>query len=497
MTTISTPNHTTPTNNITMTIWNAGGCGRLDIDQVTKTMPMTDLLFVTETWLLSPLRLISKWNQFHTYALPVDNTFRGQMGISLLVHPDCPYTVTHFPSLSPYVLSCQVSNLLIHCVYLPPALSDTDALDIIHFLPLQTHSSQNNTIICGDFNARHKQYLGDSRTSPRGTMLTQELHNPKLIVYNDLSFGSDHSPVALSCAVLPPPAQPDHPRLLWNLSQDSVGPKKPGARGNAWFWTPDLQFAFDYREECHKLWKRASGLTKGLRWRQYLTARSRYDSTLKSRKRTTWKEFSTKLCTGPLADTTSIISRMRRNRTTSPQFSHPEGPRVAACKMAEHLQKVFAGSTLPNNRYTAPPVPEGPHDPTDYPCPIDTSVVSHALLKRLARRKAPGADHLRTEMLLPIAKDIIPVITLLFQLCWKWSTVPLAWRTAQVIPIFKKGNPMDPGNYRPISLTSIMRKLLELCLQEELVAAAPPLDPVQGGFLGPHERTSRSSLLGY
>lgn len=248
-----------------MTIWNAGGCGRLDIDQVTKTMPMTDLLFVTETWLLSPLRLISKWNQFHTYALPVDNTFRGQMGISLLVHPDCPYTVTHFPSLSPYVLSCQVSNLLIHCVYLPPALSDTDALDIIHFLPLQTHSSQNNTIICGDFNARHKQYLGDSRTSPRGTMLyewivesglrcwnaeltfgvsthcvhsrispetgrphqsiidlfisTQELHNPKLIVYNDLSFGSDHSPVALSCAVLPPPAQPDHPRLLWNLSR--------------------------------------------------------------------------------------------------------------------------------------------------------------------------------------------------------------------------------------------------------------------------------------
>jgi hypothetical protein len=60
--------------------------------------------------------------------------------------------------------------------------------------------------------------------------------------------------------------------------------------------------------------------------------------------------------------------------------------------------------------------------------------------------------------------------------------VPRSWCTAQVIPIYKKGDQTDPGNFRPISLTSALRKLLELCLQDQLTATAPPLDIAQGGF---------------
>ncbi|KAG1316403.1 hypothetical protein G6F62_013523 [Rhizopus arrhizus] len=169
------------------------------------------------------------------------------MGISLLVHPDCPYEVTHFPSSSPYVLTCQVSNLLIHCLYLPPALSVEEAMEVLDNLPTQTHPSQHNTIICGDFNARHRELLGDFRTTPRGTALTDwitengircwnaelafgvptynshtstsELHSAQLSVHDDLSLGSDHSPLSLSCLVPPPPPPSSHPRLLWNLSR--------------------------------------------------------------------------------------------------------------------------------------------------------------------------------------------------------------------------------------------------------------------------------------
>lgn len=45
-----------------------------------------------------------------------------------------------------------------------------------------------------------------------------------------------------------------------------------------------------------------------------------------------------------------------------------------------------------------------------------------------------------------------------------------------------KGDPLDPGNHRPISLTSVSRKLLERCLYDPLVSSAPALDVVQGGF---------------
>jgi len=35
------------------------------------------------------------------------------------------------------------------------------------------------------------------------------------------------------------------------------------------------------------------------------------------------------------------------------------------------------------------------------------------------------------------------------------------WRTAAVVPIFKKGNRNEPNNYRPVSLTCICSKLLK------------------------------------
>jgi len=39
--------------------------------------------------------------------------------------------------------------------------------------------------------------------------------------------------------------------------------------------------------------------------------------------------------------------------------------------------------------------------------------------------------------------------------------VPEDWRKANVTPVFKKGKKEDPGNYRPVSLTSILGKVME------------------------------------
>ena len=39
--------------------------------------------------------------------------------------------------------------------------------------------------------------------------------------------------------------------------------------------------------------------------------------------------------------------------------------------------------------------------------------------------------------------------------------VPEVWRKANVMPIFKKGKKLDPGNYRLVSLTTIPGKVTE------------------------------------
>ena len=55
--------------------------------------------------------------------------------------------------------------------------------------------------------------------------------------------------------------------------------------------------------------------------------------------------------------------------------------------------------------------------------------------------------------------EIIPILTLIFNKIIGENFVPTSWKSADVIPIFKKGAPDDKSNYRPVSLTSIICKL--------------------------------------
>ena len=47
--------------------------------------------------------------------------------------------------------------------------------------------------------------------------------------------------------------------------------------------------------------------------------------------------------------------------------------------------------------------------------------------------------------------------------------MPDDWRKANVTSNFKKGKKEDPGNYRPVSLTSIPGKLMEQLILEVII----------------------------
>jgi hypothetical protein len=47
--------------------------------------------------------------------------------------------------------------------------------------------------------------------------------------------------------------------------------------------------------------------------------------------------------------------------------------------------------------------------------------------------------------------------------------VPEDWKLANVTPIFKKGKRSDPGNYRPVSLTSVCCQILESIIRDSMM----------------------------
>ena len=67
--------------------------------------------------------------------------------------------------------------------------------------------------------------------------------------------------------------------------------------------------------------------------------------------------------------------------------------------------------------------------------------------------------------------------------------LPLSWKQANVVPIFKKGKRNDPNNYRPVSLTSSSCKLLETLIRDEVIKHQDDnnlLSVAQHGFRSGH-----------
>ena len=46
--------------------------------------------------------------------------------------------------------------------------------------------------------------------------------------------------------------------------------------------------------------------------------------------------------------------------------------------------------------------------------------------------------------------------------------LPLVWKQVNVCPIFKKGDRVDPANYRPVSVTSCICKILESIIRDAI-----------------------------
>ena len=90
------------------------------------------------------------------------------------------------------------------------------------------------------------------------------------------------------------------------------------------------------------------------------------------------------------------------------------------------------------------------------------------LLANLKPDKAAGPDNIKPVLLKELRSEIAPVFKTIFEKSLETGTLPKDWVSARVSPIFKKGDKSDSLNYRPISLTCILCKLMERIIASNL-----------------------------
>ena len=101
--------------------------------------------------------------------------------------------------------------------------------------------------------------------------------------------------------------------------------------------------------------------------------------------------------------------------------------------------------------------------------PRTICIIRYQELLQLNVSKACGPDLIPPLLLKRAAEHICVPLSKSFNQSMSSGKLPLDWVTANVVPIHKKSDKRLPSNYRPISLTSIIVKIMERIVRRQMV----------------------------
>ena len=99
---------------------------------------------------------------------------------------------------------------------------------------------------------------------------------------------------------------------------------------------------------------------------------------------------------------------------------------------------------------------------------ITIDVVKKKLLE-LKPTSAPGPDGIHPRVLKECASELSLPLSLIFQLSLTTGKLPAEWKQSNISPIFKKGKRTLAENYRPINLVSVVCKVMESILKDNIM----------------------------
>jgi len=178
-----------------------------------------------------------------------------------------------------------------------------------------------------------------------------------------------------------------------------------------------------------------------------------------------------KSCKGNRKKFYSLMRKLQTNKAEIRGLVIDNGNSVTTCDaeaaqvLCDHFQQSFTSEKL---------VDDCMHDEMKPACSFSLSVdfddaVVLEKLQHLKKDKSPGPDGLHPVLLNCCAQELCHPLSLIYQKSYDTGILPEDWKTASVCPVYKKGSRSDPGNYRPVSLTSILCKIMESVVCDTLL----------------------------
>jgi hypothetical protein len=131
----------------------------------------------------------------------------------------------------------------------------------------------------------------------------------------------------------------------------------------------------------------------------------------------------------------------------------------------------------------------------------DVVISERQIIKKIDKLKkdsAPGPDNIHPRILKELKNNVAFPLAKIYRQSLDSGDVLQDWKKARVVPIFKKGTKSDPGNYRPVSLTSVPCKILESLIKDEIMnhlEAEKLIKDSQHGFMPGRSCTTNLTIF--
>jgi len=241
--------------------------------------------------------------------------------------------------------------------------------------------------------------------------------------------------------------------------------------------------------------KQKTWLSMSKKERKNRTVREEYNRLCKRSKKTIKKvvlEYERELASRAKHDPKLVYAYFNSKRTTKEAIRVLEdesGQRVVERKdICDVLNRQFSSVFTLEDDDEFPAIQ--PRSETRLNAETVASVITKEKIVKclagLCPNKSMGDDGVHPSVLRYCAEALAPALVHIFKLSIAEGRIPDEWRRGNVTGIYKKGSRSDPANYRPVSLTSVLCKVMEGLVREvmmQFLVTNRLLAPEQHGFI--------------
>ena len=273
------------------------------------------------------------------------------------------------------------------------------------------------------------------------------------------------------------------------LDQHSPTYEKPSHRSKPWIKPHTLQTI----KHKNKLWTLYRRTNSPLFYTEYKTLRNNINNTLQSDR----KQYERNIARGKAKQLHAYIRHQISSTVEYPQALRINDQTITTdpTQIAEEFAKTFQKFNVIEPNDPLPHLDDVPGLHTLEDIDFQTQDIVD-ILSHLNTNSSSGPDTLPTILLKNCATELASPLHSIFRQSIDTGILPQDWKTATITPIFKKGDKLDANNYRPISLTSPVCKVMERLIADKLLSFAQQnnlIPPQQHGFVP--NRSTTTNLL--